>query len=130
MLWEFKTGDRSMAIIVNEFGGTEGLVTAEDILEEIVGEIEDEHTNEDHWLKKIDARTFQIDGRLSMKRLEGELNIKIPKKGFESIGGFVVGSLGYVPRPGEIHRFGGSISIEVLEATDSRIKKMEIFLLI
>jgi CBS domain containing-hemolysin-like protein len=94
-----------MAIVVDEYGGTEGLVTIEDVLEEIVGEIRDEHEpddDEEPVLVTIDETRAEADGRFHIDDLNERLGLQLPEDDdFDTIGGFVLAQLGHVPTVGE-----------------------------
>ena len=97
-----------MGIVVDEFGGTAGLITIEDILEELVGEIRDEYDREDEPLRKIDEDTYLVDAGYSVFDMGKDLGVEIPDDGeYESVGGFVTSRLGRVPEVGAEVTFGG-----------------------
>ena len=90
-----------MAIVIDEYGGTAGLVTIEDIIEEIIGEIHDEHDNEDTLMITTDEGDLLVDARLEIEKLVEHFNLEVPKGNFESVGGFIISLLGRVPQPHE-----------------------------
>ncbi|NQT56348.1 MAG: CBS domain-containing protein, partial [Desulfobacteraceae bacterium] len=98
-----------LSIVTDEYGGTAGIITIEDIIEEIVGEILDEHDNEKPLLTVIDDQSVLVDARLEIEKLEEHLNIQLPKGDFESVGGFIIDLLGRIPDVNE------KISFEDLE---------------
>jgi len=103
LLEEMRKARVHIAIVVDEYGGTSGLVTLEDILEEIVGEIQDEYDVEEESIKKIDENTFKVDAKLSLKDLGEALGIEA-KGQFETVGGLIYDLLGGVPLQGEVIR--------------------------
>ena len=105
LLADFQRSEVHMAIVVDEYGGTEGLVTIEDVLEEIVGEIRDEHEpdgDEEPTLVSIDDHRAEADGRYHIDDLNERLGLRLPEDDdFDTIGGFVLAQLGHVPSEGE-----------------------------
>ena len=109
-----------MAIVTDEYGGTAGIITIEDIIEEIVGEIMDEHDSDDPMLEIINDKSILVDARLEIERLEEHLNISFPKGEFESVGGFIIHLLGRIPDVKE------KISFEDLEITVQKADQRKI----
>jgi len=105
LLADFQKSEVHMAIVIDEYGGTEGLVTIEDVLEEIVGEIRDEHDpagEEEPELVSIDETHAEVDGRFHIDDLNERLGLRIPEDDdFDTVGGFVLAKLGHVPSAGE-----------------------------
>jgi putative hemolysin len=102
LLKEFKKNKIHMAIVVDEYGGTAGLVTLEDILEEIVGEIQDEYDKEVPLIQKLDEKTYRVDAQVSIEDLNETLGTRIKEKGFETVGGFIYDLVGSVPEEGHL----------------------------
>lgn len=125
LLREFRREKTHIAIVVDEYGGTAGLVTIEDVLEEIVGEIEDEYDRGKKLWKKLGSRTFLMDAKLEIDKANEELNLNIPEDDFESVGGFVIDFLGRVPQKGEVFTFEDK-RIEIIDADERRIKQLKI----
>ncbi len=90
-----------LAIVVDEYGGTAGLVTMEDILESIVGNIQDEYDDEQETFKKLDDHTYIFDGAASTDDVGETLNIKIPDGDYDTLAGFVINLLGFLPTGNE-----------------------------
>jgi CBS domain containing-hemolysin-like protein len=101
LLKELRDKKSHMAIVIDEYGGTAGLVTIEDIIEEIVGEIRDEHDNEETLMVATDEGELLVDARLEIEKLVEHFNLQLPKGNFESVGGFIISLLGRVPQPNE-----------------------------
>jgi putative hemolysin len=114
-----------MAIVVDEYGGTDGLVTLEDLLEEIVGEIQDETDREEPLLVQIDENTYDVSAMIDMDQLNKELNLSLPANGSETLGGFVYEQLGEVPTVGEVVHVD-SVTIEVREVEGRRIRTLRV----
>jgi CBS domain containing-hemolysin-like protein len=101
VLRELKEKKTHLAIVTDEYGGTAGIITAEDIIEEIVGEIMDEHDTEPPLLTVIDENTVSVDARLEVEKLEDYFNITLPEGDYESMGGFMIHLLGKIPKVDE-----------------------------
>lgn len=118
-----------MAVVLDEYGGTDGLVTMEDLMEEIVGEIEDEHDEvETLEIKKIDNDLYEMNARVSVREVEELLDIKLKDESsdedYETVGGLVFFLLGRVPEKGETVRHGSGYIFEVTDADPRRVKKL------
>lgn len=109
LLAEFKTGKVHIAIVLDEYGGTAGLVTIEDILEELVGEIEDEYEDDLEprpTITRIDDNTIDIDARVYVSDLNDELDLDLPEdEDYDTVGGFVFSTLGHIPDVDESFEF-------------------------
>lgn len=116
-----------MAVVVDEYGGTAGIVTLEDIIEAIVGNIQDEYDNEDEEISKINETTFTIDGITDIEEVEEQLKIKIPDGDYDTLGGFIISILGYLPKDGEesVAEFE-NIKFTVLNVEERRIGKVRV----
>ncbi len=129
LLKEFKRDKNHVAIVVDEYGGTAGLVTMEDILEEIVGEIQDEYDKELPPIQPLDDRTYRVDGRVSIKDLNETLGTEIEEKGFETVGGFIYDLIGGVPEQGRVIQYrSGETALELVveKLQGQRIKSIKI----
>ena len=98
---DLKERKTHLAVLTDEYGGTAGIIAIEDILEEIVGEIMDEHDTEEPLLTVIDDHTLLVDARLEIKKLEEHLGIKLANGEFESVGGFIIHLLDRIPKVDE-----------------------------
>lgn len=107
LLREMRERKTHLAIVTDEYGGTAGIITIEDIVEEIVGEIQDEHDTESPFLTEVDENSIVVDARLEVEKLEDHFGIQIPRGEFESVGGFIIHHLGKIPKAGEKVLFGG-----------------------
>lgn len=122
-----------IAIVVDEFGGTDGLVTLEDIFEEIVGDIQDEHdeSEESQQIRKVSDGVFEADARLEIEVLEKLLGREVEdedERDYDTLGGLVFSSLGQVPSKGEVVESHG-LKFEIIDADSRRIKKVRITIL-
>jgi putative hemolysin len=86
-----------MAIVIDEYGGTAGIVTMEDLIEEIMGNIFDEYDEDEKEIEKCDENTFIIDGTVDIDTINEFFEIKIPIDDYDTIGGFIIGNLGKIP---------------------------------
>ena len=125
MLKEFQRRQVQMAIVVDEYGGTAGLVTIEDLLEEIVGEIRDEDDVESDPIVDEGNGSYVFSAKVSFDELRDRLDLEIESEGFETVGGYVLSRVGRVPAVGETLEVDGLL-IEVLEAERRRIHKVRV----
>lgn len=109
MLQEFRDTHTQFALVVDEYGGTAGLVTLEDLVEEIVGEIEDEHDQQELPVAQLDRRRFLLSGRLSIRDWEELFDIGLTERRVNTIGGLVVSLLGHLPKVGERVELGNLV---------------------
>ncbi|OUU24391.1 MAG: hypothetical protein CBC13_03585 [Planctomycetia bacterium TMED53] len=125
LLAEFRAERFHIAVVLDEYGGTSGLVTIEDILEEIVGEIEDEFdTAGRDQIRKIDDHTFDVDGRASILDINRALSASIPESDdYETVAGFLFSELGHVPREGEEFSTA-EVVFKVIRADERKIKRI------
>ena len=124
MLDEFRHGRSHMAMIVDEFGTIIGLVTVEDVLEQIVGQIEDEH--DEKVARRVEADEVELDGATRIRDLENEYGIEIPPDaGFETLAGFLLFKLGEIPRAGNAVEYEGR-RYTVLDMERNRIARVRI----
>ena len=115
-----------MAIIIDEYGGTAGLVTIEDILEELVGEIMDEYDiNEEAMIERVALDEIIVDGRMNLEELNEILGVELPAEETDTLAGFVYDHISHIPKPGEEFEYNGVI-IRVEEVRGRRITKLRI----
>lgn len=130
LLFSMKNRHIHLALIIDEHGGTDGLVSIEDLLEEVVGEIEDEHDADDEpLLLKEDANGVIADARIEIEDLEKKIGIKLDLDILEEVdtlGGLVSTMLGRVPDTGEILKHPAGVTFEVLDADRRRVKKLRV----
>ncbi|MDX6379042.1 MAG: hypothetical protein QOI57_66 [Rubrobacteraceae bacterium] len=101
ILREFQKRKLQMAIVIDEWGSVEGLITIEDIIEELVGEIQDEFDEDEAAIEPLSDNTYAIDGRVSITDVNDYFDIDLPHEDFDTIGGYVLGALGRPPEPGD-----------------------------
>ncbi len=129
LLQQFRECKVHMAIVLDEYGGTSGLVTIEDILEELVGEIEDEYEDDDtdqEPISRISDETVEVDARVRIDEINDSLDLSLPEhEDYETIGGLIFASLGRIPHAGEQCEFE-NVKIRVLTAEPRRIKRLRL----
>lgn len=125
LLREFQKRKIHMAMVTDEFGTMRGLVTLEDILEEIVGEIDDEYDEEDQSLEILDDNTVQVHGWVDIEKLEEHFDCEFPEGPYESAGGLVIHLLGRLAVTGDLVKLPG-FRLEVVSATTRHIKKIKV----
>jgi len=130
LLHEFQNQKLHIAIVLDEYGGTAGIVTLEDILEELVGEITDEYEKTPPKpVKKIDQNTIEVDARMYVDDLNDELELNLPEdEDYDTIGGFVFSHLGYIPKTGVSFDYE-NLKFTITSAEPRRIKRIRIKLL-
>ena len=125
LLAEFRRTNQHMAIVIDEYGAMEGIVTLEDLLEEIVGEIEDEFDLPDESVERVDENTIRIDGTFPIDDFNEQFHTEIPIEDFHTVAGFVFGLLGRAPEEGdEVDHDGLRFRVEELEG--SRIDRLAV----
>jgi putative hemolysin len=123
LLKEFQRKQVQLAIVVDEYGGTAGLVTIEDLLEEIVGEIRDEYDVETEPVVDEGNGSFVFSAKVSIDEIRDRLGVEIEPEGFETVGGYVLTRVGRVPAVGETFELDG-LEVQVLEAERRRLHKV------
>jgi putative hemolysin len=124
LLREMQRQNTHMAIVIDEYGGVAGLVTIEDMVEEIVGEIRDEHEAKGDVVRESD-RSYIVPGNLDVDRLEELFGLRLDPGGATTVAGLVSETLGRIPRPGEVLEHDG-LRFEVLASTDRHIERLRI----
>jgi len=120
-----------MALVIDEHGGTDGLVTIEDVIEEIVGEIEDEHDKDDDFsFKKIDPNTFEAKADMKLEDFNRESNLRIIQENVDTLGGYIFSKINRVPYAGEVIKVDNIYQFEIIDADPRKIKKIRIFKII
>jgi magnesium and cobalt transporter len=125
LLREFRKGRFQLAMVVDEYGGTAGLVTVEDVVEELVGEIRDEYDSEAEPVVREADDVYVFSGKVAIGELTDRLKVEVEDGGFETVGGYVLSRAGRVPLVGERLETDG-LEVEVLEAERRRIHKVRI----
>ena len=115
----------SISIVVDEFGGTDGIVTVEDIIEEMLGEIRDEYDTEENVCKQLTDKSFIISGKIEIDRLNEEFNLEIPEGEYETIAGFITSELGFIPSVKKEY-FIDNYRIEIIHSSKQKIELIKL----
>lgn len=124
LMVEFIAEGKSIAIVVDEYGGTSGLVSIEDIIEEIIGEIEDEHDSDPLLEEKINKYTYHLNARLEVDSLNEKYNWSLPEGDYDTLGGLILELAEDIPRVGEIVTYK-DYEFEILSLDENRINNVE-----
>jgi len=126
LLKKMTASKKSMAVVFGEYGGTAGIITMEDIMEKIFGEIEDEHDKDEPLNKQIDEDTYVFSAKMDVTEINDKYRLHIPEKDdYESLGGYVLELAGRIPRKGEKIQ-DGKYEYEIVEATDSQLETIKV----
>ncbi len=127
LLQEFERKRMHIAIVIDEYGGTSGLVTIEDVLEQIVGDIQDEYDLEEDWIASLPDGSYEVDGRLPIEELEDNLGIEIERDKFDTVSGLIYHLTGRIPPIGE-DIDAGKFRLVILDADERKIKKVRVII--
>jgi putative hemolysin len=125
LLGEFRRQNQHMALVVDEYGAVQGIVTLEDLLEEIVGEIEDEYDLPDESVERIDDQRIRIHGTFTIDDFNEQFDTDLPQEDYHTVAGFVFGELGRAPQPRDEVEHDG-LRFEVVEVDGQRIERLEV----
>jgi CBS domain containing-hemolysin-like protein len=125
LLTEFRRANQHMAVVVDEYGAMQGIVTLEDLLEEIVGEIEDEFDLPDESVERIDDKRIRIDGTFPIDDFNEQFGCELEQEDFHTMAGFVFGQIGHAPEVGDEVPWDGHV-FRVIEVDGSRIERLEV----
>jgi len=129
ILEELIKKNRSIALVVDEYGGTAGMVTMEDVIEEIFGEIQDEHDLSDVSNRKINETEFELNGRAEIDFLNEEFRLDLPpSEEYETLGGFIIGKTQNIPKQGDVIRIDNFV-ITIKEVSNTKIEMVRVLLL-
>ena len=116
-----------MALVIDEHGGTDGLITIEDVIEEIVGEIEDEHDKDDDFnFKEVGKNTFEAKAEMTLEEFNNETQFGIAQENVDTLGGYIFSKINRVPCNGEVIKDDNKYLFEILDADPRRIKKIRV----
>ncbi|MFN2469457.1 MAG: hemolysin family protein [Gaiellaceae bacterium] len=125
LLAEFRRTKQHMAVVVDEYGAMQGIVTLEDVLEEIVGEIADEYDLPDEQVERVDDRRIRIDGTFPIDDFNEQFQQAVPQEDYHTVAGFVFGEIGRAPETGDEVVWDG-LRFEVVETEGPRIERLEV----
>jgi putative hemolysin len=125
LLQEFRRTNNHFAVVVDEYGAMVGICTLEDLIEEIVGEIEDEFDVPEEPIEQVDADTWRMDGRFPIEEFNERFGTDLPDEDFHTVAGFVFGQLGRAPEPGDDVSYDG-LRFDVLEVEGNRIERLAV----
>jgi putative hemolysin len=125
LLGEFRRTNQHMAVVLDEYGSFEGIVTLEDLLEEIVGEIEDEYDLPDESVERVDETTVRVDGTFPIDDFNEQFGQELPQEDYHTVAGFVFGALGRVARRGD-EVLSNGLRFEVVDVDGPRIGRLQI----
>lgn len=125
LLQEFRTKRVHMAIAIDEYGGTSGLITIEDLIEEIIGDIQDEYDLEEEWLVEGEDGSLLVDGRLNIDELERHFELSLAKENVDTVGGYLSQLCGHVPQPGETVEANG-LAFAVVDADERKLRRARV----
>lgn len=119
-----KTKNR-MAVLIDEYGGVSGILTVEDLVEEVMGEITDEHEEEVVELQKIGEKEYLLDGSILIEELNEKLNLKLETENYDTLSGYLIEELGYIPKDsGQCELDAEGVHFKILEVKEKRIRKV------
>lgn len=121
LLREFQAKKLHLAIVVDEYGGTAGLISLEDLLEELVGEIRDEYDEDERLIQRVGPRSFRVSGRLPIHEMNAATGLSIPDEAFDTVGGWVLDLFGRVPHRGEKKQTEDGIGVAVEKVERTRV---------
>ena len=127
LLLKMQATKRHMALVIDEHGGTDGLITIEDVIEEIVGEIEDEHDKDDDFnFKEISTNTFEAKAEMTISEFNKETKFNISNNEVDTLGGYIFSKIYRVPLTGEVINLENRYQFEIIDADPRKIKKIKI----
>lgn len=131
LLFELQKMKQQIAILIDEYGGFSGIVTMEDIIEQVVGDIDDEYDEEEEIIDKVDEHIYLVDGDVSLEDLDEELGIDLTSETSETIGGFLIDMLGEIPDENDVGRIieFENYQFKIMAIQDRRIERVKIYIL-
>jgi CBS domain containing-hemolysin-like protein len=128
LITDLRREQRTFALVIDEYGGTAGIVTVEDVLEQLVGDIEDEFDRSGHDVRRVGAGRHLVKGSLRIERLDELFGVSVPDGEYETVAGFVLDRLGHIPEPGERVRLDGweltVTRVEAVRITELALRRL------
>ena len=122
---EMQRTKNRMAVLIDEYGGVSGILTVEDLVEEVMGEITDEHEEEVVELQKIGEKEYLLDGSILIEELNEKLNLKLETENYDTLSGYLIEELGYIPKDsGQCELDADGVHFKILEVKEKRIRKV------
>ena len=126
---EMQKNRNHMAILVDEYGGFSGIVTIEDLIEQIMGDINDEHDDEEESIKKLSDNVYLINGTTEIREVNKELDLELENENYDTISALVIENLGYIPEEGEKPSITiDNLLFKVELVSDNRIEKLKLII--
>ena len=131
LFFELQKTKQQIAILIDEYGGFSGIVTMEDIIEQVMGDIDDEYDEEEEIIDKIDDSTFLVDGDVSLDDLDEEIGVSLVSESSETIGGFIIDILGEIPDESAVGRIVEfeNYRFKIMAIGERRIERVKIYIL-
>ena len=122
---------QQIAILIDEYGGFSGIVTMEDIIEQVMGDIDDEYDEEEEIIDKVDDNIYLVDGDVNLDDLDEELGVNLTSENSETIGGFIIDMLGEIPDENDVGRIlkFENYELKIMAVQDRRIERVKIYIL-
>jgi CBS domain containing-hemolysin-like protein len=125
LLQELRASNTRLAVLIDEYGGVAGIVTLEDLIEQIVGDLSDEYAHDEQELTTIDEHTSVVEGQVRIEDVNDELDLALPRGDYETLAGFILDRLGRLPLPGDTVQYQNA-RLTVLEMQGPRIRRVEV----
>jgi len=126
---ELQNTKNHMAVLIDEYGGFSGIVTIEDLIEEVMGNISDEYDINDELIIKVDEKTYLINGLTSINEVNNVLDLSLPSNDFDTIGGFIISLLGTIPKENEHHSIEyENLTFEIQKINEKRIEELKLYI--
>ena len=131
LFFELQKTKQQIAILIDEYGGFSGIVTMEDIIEQVMGDIDDEYDEEEEIIDKVDENIYLVDGDVSLDDLDEELGVDLQSDSSETIGGFIIDLLGEIPDENDVGRIVEfeNYQMKIMAVSDRRIERVKIYIL-